>query len=519
MIKQSFIKNKIKLLGLFFINLINIIIIIIQTYLLGIFINNLITKKNFDSVLKISIALTICTLLSIFLKFISDIYNARVQADIVYKINSAQLRHIKKLPLLFFNQVEPVYLNQRINNDSNVVTNFWLNLMVKGSLQIISILIIFLVFFKMNINVFFVSIVNMFLFFIIYKSFAKKLYAANKIFSEQQNKLFSEMNNHLFNIKHTKINMLYEYLDKKLNEASLPFFAYLNKYINISYIFSSVSDMSSNFFNIFLYIYCGYAIYNNKMNIGEFIMIKNFQGFMLESFSNVIILTREYPNMLVSRDRLNEIELMEQEANGTRKINSIDKIILDKVYFSYSDKNIIENFSYVFEKGHIYLIQGDNGSGKTTLIEVLLGLYGNFSGNIFYNDYSLKDINIYLCRSKCFSIVEQHPVLLYDDLDMNLYCIEKKQEVYNLLDYFNLSYINEKYCKSLSGGEKQKVAISMALAKETDVLILDEPTSALDKESKEKFFTLISNNKKTKIIIIISHDKDLTAFVDKVVRI
>ena len=69
---------------------------------------------------------------------------------------------------------------------------------------------------------------------------------------------------------------------------------------------------------------------------------------------------------------------------------------------------------------------------------------------------------------------------------------------------------------SISGGEKQLIAIARALYFDREILILDEATNALDQENMNRVFTYLEKLKKNKTIIIISHQKDVLKYCDKV---
>ena len=73
--------------------------------------------------------------------------------------------------------------------------------------------------------------------------------------------------------------------------------------------------------------------------------------------------------------------------------------------------------------------------------------------------------------------------------------------------------------EGISGGEKQKIGIVRTLAKDAEVLIFDEPTSALDQRSRKELYTLLRQIKKDKIIIIVSHDDEITQVVDHVITV
>ncbi|KGM95771.1 hypothetical protein Z968_08265, partial [Clostridium novyi A str. 4552] len=181
----------------------------------------------------------------------------------------------------------------------------------------------------------------------------------------------------------------------------------------------------------------------------------------------------------------------------------------------------------------IYYIIGKNGSGKSTLIDLILGLYPNYEGEIYYNDINIKEIDIESVRKNLISVTEQEPNLInttlidnftygfsqYDLGEIEKYC--KKLSIYefiiNLPNKFN--FIIGDNSSKISGGEKQKISLIHSLIKKSNILILDEPTSALDKHSVNQLKDILQDIKTNKIIIIITHDNDLLDIADSVIEL
>lgn len=162
-------------------------------------------------------------------------------------------------------------------------------------------------------------------------------------------------------------------------------------------------------------------------------------------------------------------------------MKKIDSVKLEDFSFSYNSKKIFEHFNYEFHKGNIYLIKGKNGVGKTTLINNILGLYiESYGGDILYNNYSIKELNLYEMRKNLISITEQEPVLFYQGNILKNIENNSNAAAMRLIKNFGLKDIGVEQC---SGGEKQKISIINSLLKNGELLILDEPSSALDKNS------------------------------------
>lgn len=342
----------------------------------------------------------------------------------------------------------------------------------------------------------------------------KKLCSATFEYKERQNMFFACMNRQLSRPRLVKIKSLFETLDQELKNEYPSFFNALYRYYKCNYVFSSMIEVLGKGYNIFLFIYCAVGIYNKSITIGEFVIIKNYYTMLLQASTQIIAILKTYPNMLVSKKRLNEILNIPSENNGNTLLKKIDSVKLEDFSFSYNSKKIFEHFNYEFHKGNIYLIKGKNGVGKTTLINNILGLYiESYGGDILYNNYSIKELNLYEMRKNLISITEQEPVLFYQGNILKNIENNSNAAAMRLIKNFGLKDIGVEQC---SGGEKQKISIINSLLKNGELLILDEPSSALDKNSTIYLQKELVKLKSQKIIIIISHDLQMDKIADKI---
>lgn len=247
---------------------------------------------------------------------------------------------------------------------------------------------------------------------------------------------------------------------------------------------------------------------------------------LLGNVSYMLNLGTNYQTSLASYIRINEIQNLKCEINGIIKLDNIDKISIEHLYFKYDELSIFNDFNYLFLKNKIYCVMGRNGSGKSTLIDIITGLNYDYTGVVKYNDIDIKEINMYYLRFNSISIVEQEPILFtdsfYNNITFNNNCdinmVEKIKHQFKL-DYFDLSNKIEENSINLSGGEKQKVCLIRSILKDSNILILDEPTSALDNESILILKNLLVSIKRNKIILIITHDKELAEIADEIINI
>ncbi len=208
-----------------------------------------------------------------------------------------------------------------------------------------------------------------------------------------------------------------------------------------------------------------------------------------------------------------------------------DNICLNikNLHFAYKDKEKIYNNSGAILAQGVTALIGDNGTGKTTLARILTGLTktqeGEFllAGKKVEQENLLKYVGIVLQNAdyqlNMRSVFEEVQMcfLLAEKLKGTIKNISSKtnkelfsNEVLELTQLLGLEHLLTRHPQSLSGGEKQRLVIACALAKQPNLLILDEPTSGLDGGNMYRIKNALDIAKaKGTNIIVITHDLEL----------
>ena len=213
--------------------------------------------------------------------------------------------------------------------------------------------------------------------------------------------------------------------------------------------------------------------------------------------------------------------------------NFIEIKNLSKTFFEKKNVKVLKNINYKFKLGKIYSLMGPSGSGKSTLLNIISLIDRPSSGLIkFYNnsiDFDKNQEND-LFRANNIGIIYQQDNLLTDFTALeNVYlaCLaaghnkenaEKKAK--NILKNVGLFNRLEHYPNELSGGEKQRVAISRALVNESKIILADEPTGSLDKKTSMEVFKLLKKQINSKrLIIFATHNRFLANKADCLLEI
>lgn len=213
------------------------------------------------------------------------------------------------------------------------------------------------------------------------------------------------------------------------------------------------------------------------------------------------------------------------------KINKVFPIRFSNISFKYpsrTDKNL-DNINFTINEGEFVAIVGPSGAGKSTIFEILLKFYDHQSGQIFFGDTDIENINESLIREN-FSLVLQDATLfsgsIIDNIclglkpDMkkiNKACIDAQAyEFINQLPQKMLTNIGERGMK-ISGGEKQRIAIARALYHNHKIILLDEVTSNLDSENEKNFQDIINDKLSNHTLIVITHRLATIKNADKII--
>jgi len=278
-------------------------------------------------------------------------------------------------------------------------------------------------------------------------------------------------------------------------------------------------------------------VLEGNMSIGQLISYNALLAYFLGPMKNLINLQPMMQSAVVAADRLSEIlDLeLERDEDEDKKINpsTLNGVINFKnIDFRYGTRQLVlKNINLSIMPGEKIALVGESGSGKTTLVKLLMNFYKWEKGDIYINNYNIKDINIDVLREKIayipqdtffFSGTIKDNLMLGLNEELELDRIIEVCKITRAHDFINelpLRYntLLEENGSNLSGGQRQRLAIARALLKNPDILIMDEATSNLDSITEKAISDTINKLDQGITMIIIAHRLSTIMKSDKII--
>ena len=188
---------------------------------------------------------------------------------------------------------------------------------------------------------------------------------------------------------------------------------------------------------------------------------------------------------------------------------------------SFAGRKVINELSFEVNKGEVFALLGHNGTGKSTTIDLILGLKYQDEGNA-----TILGMDAAKHRKKVFEKVgvqlqhtEYQNMMTVEEACMEYASLYKKPSDYKaLLHSFGLSDLKKSYINKLSGGEKQKLSVVLALIGNPELVFLDELTTGLDVAARREVWRTLKHLKEKGLTIFLTthYMEEAEALCDRV---
>ena len=279
-----------------------------------------------------------------------------------------------------------------------------------------------------------------------------------------------------------------------------------------------------------------YLIGDGELSMGGLIACSMLSSRALAPIGQVAGLLTQYHNASTALSSLNDIlsRPVERpdEANFVSRQSFSGRIEFKDVCFAYPGQEVLalRNVSLRIEPGEKVAVLGRVGSGKTTLHKLILGLFRPTEGAVLIDGIDQRQLDPAELR-RHVGYVPQDVVLFYGSLRDNLTIASRDADDADVLRASEIAGIAEfvnshpqgfdmlvgERGESLSGGQRQGVAIARAFISDPPILLMDEPTGSMDHSSEEHVKQQLRQHAGGKTMIVITHRTSLLELVDRII--
>lgn len=484
-------------LNLVLISLINIPL----PYFSKIIVDNIINSKEYQLILPVIFFFTFIVVMQILLGYISSIQNANFFQNFIFFIRSSIFQ--KSIENTYINNSQLSLIQTLMTSDVENLSNNYLTIISTFFNSVILIVSYLAILFLLNVKLALLCIIFIPLYIIWTLFMGEKLKKMNSIAQNKRGQLLSSLTHFMTSLIPIHI---YSYFDnvrhefqtvntenKKINKQILSLHAFFN-------IMSGTIIIVASFLPFFVGIF---FVIHNHLSMGELIAFNGYAMSLFTPLTNLINLLVLFKSSEIFEQRiLSVINNTECPKKNIQKSNSfksnnhvlyIEKMVLKDT----SNQLLLNSKNFYINKGEVILLNGDNGTGKSLFLKSIVGLYKNFSGNIFFQNTLISDLDITTIAKHIIYIDNQQKFVLKDfyhemeilnsyKIDLNYFFDIVSLDIYTDPIDFQRDSLNN----NISAGQAQLLRIIRALIKKPDIIILDEIFSNI---SQKKVASIIRN--------------------------
>ena len=288
--------------------------------------------------------------------------------------------------------------------------------------------------------------------------------------------------------------------------------------------------------NVLLIIAGVYLIQERQLTMGGLIAVTMLGSRAIAPLAQVVALLMQFQNAKMALQTLDKIMAQPVERPDTtafiHRPNLRGEIEFRHVSFSYpgQGETALRDVSFTVSSGERVIVLGRTGSGKSTLQKLMLGLYQPSDGVVRIDGIDLRQLDPADLRRN-IGCVGQDPTLFYGTLRENIVigapyaddsAIVAAAEIAGLTEFVNrhpqgFDMVIGERGESLSGGQRQQVAIARAALLEPPILLFDEPTSAMDFSTEHAFKERLKTFAGNKTVIIVTHRSSLIDVATRII--
>mgnify|MGYP004590979749 FL=1 len=281
----------------------------------------------------------------------------------------------------------------------------------------------------------------------------------------------------------------------------------------------------------------GHKVDEGLMQVGDMMAFIQYTMQIVMAFLMISMISIMLPRASVSAKRINEIidkEPRIKDKKETKKFDPSKKGLVEfkDVSFRYpdADAEILEDINFTAEPGKTTAIIGSTGSGKSTIVNLIPRFYDVTGGELCIDGVNIKDVSQKDLRN-IIGFVPQKGMLFSGTIESNIKYSDETMSDERMTKAAEIAqateFINDKENKykeeisqgggNVSGGQKQRLSIARAIAKDPEIFVFDDSFSALDFKTDSKLREALAENTENKTVIIVAQRISTILNADKII--
>ena len=484
-----------------------------------IFIDEILSGKNADWAKWFFIGMGALAIYQFLVVLLQTRYAKRVAGALALKVNKEYLHHLLRLPMPFFAMRSVGDLQQRMHLNQSI-THSLVEVLAPQVINIALLVLYLVLMLSYSVWLTLIGVVAAGINLAVVQWFSKRRINLIRSMQQSEGQYFSATVSCIDNMESIKAA-----------GAETGFFKYWSGLWAHKFNVNGRADreqtemallpvLTSGLSGMAVLVLGAYLILKGELTVG---MLMAFQGFMtsfLAPVNGVVGASQRIVEMRSQMERVEDVMKYPEDHRDTQgeilqgKLGG--RLELRNVTFGYSPLQppLIEDFNLTIEPGHSVAFVGTSGCGKSTLAKLISGLYKPWSGEILFDGRPIGTIsNEELTNS--VAVIDQNVVLFDDTVAQNIRMWDPSIEDFTMMMACNDAQIRADIVsrpegfgtkivgggRNFSGGQRQRMEIATALAREPAILIMDEATSALDPKTEDEVMRRIRRMGPTQIIV------------------
>ncbi len=499
--------------------------------------NDFIPNSKINLLIIGGLSLLFLYLIRMYLKYFVQYYGhcmgVKMQAD----MRRDMFKKLEKMPFSFYDEHESGKIMSRMVNDLQVVSELAHhgpeNIFICGFTIIGSFIYLATIEWRLTLIIFACVPILVFISLFMRKRM-DEAFTATRVETAVIN---ANLESSISGIRVTKAYNNEEFEEKKFEKGNSSFVKARSRAYKRMGEFGASTAFITDVFNVIVLLVGGIFIYYGYINFADYSAFIVSINLFITPLTTLINFVETYQDGVTGFRRFKEIMDLDEEKDykEVRNLTLTGNIKFSNVSFKYnSSGDILQDFSLDVKKGQKVALVGPSGGGKTTICHLLPHFYDLTTGDILFDNISIKEIANYDLRQN-IGIVQQDVFLFNDTIMENIRYGKLDASDEEVIKAAKLARIDVDILKmpngydtvigergvKLSGGQKQRLSIARVFLKDPSILILDEATSALDNATEVLIEEALDDLAKNRTTIVVAHrlstifNADLICVIDQ----